>query len=384
MPVSSESISGIIRAIREWMLRFLLLAPFAPNALFAQYQKSPPDFGGSHSFPAPSHPEPSPDWQRILDVGLLALALGIAAWLVMKRRSRKGVLLLSIGSAAYFGFYRKGCICSVGAIQNVVLCLVDSRYSISFGVIAIFFLPLLMTLFFGRVFCGGVCPLGAVQDLVVVRPLRVPLNLDRALRWLQFVYLGLAVFFAGWALQLQLGAWQLKIDQRFLICDYDPFIPIFRRSGPFHMVAIGAAFLLIGMFIGRPYCRWLCPYGGILSLLSRVASKNVRITPDKELDCGMCAESCPYGALHELRADRGWCLACTRCYDSCPRQRRWEALLRGGPRKPAPAAAVPHRWEAFARTWAGVIALLILLRPLPGCWRPMSTRSVSILRKRLW
>jgi NAD-dependent dihydropyrimidine dehydrogenase PreA subunit len=115
------------------------------------------------------------------------------------------------------------------------------------------------------------------------------------------------------------------------------------------------------MFVGRPYCRWLCPYGGILAILSRVAWKNVRITPDKELDCGMCAESCPYGAIHDLRADRALCLACTRCYASCPRQKRWEALRRAGPRKPVPATAVPRRWEAVARTWVGMIAAAALL-----------------------
>ena len=360
-PAPKESRSGRIRAVFGRMQRFLLLAWIAPQPLLAQYQKSPPDFGGTHSFPSPVHPEPSADWLRVLDVGFLALALAAAAGLVFKRRSRKGVLLLSIGSVAYFGFYRKGCICSVGAIQNVVLCLTDPRYSVSFGVLAIFFLPLLITFFFGRVFCSGVCPLGAIQDLVVFRPLRVPVRLDKALRWLQFIYLGLAVFFAGWALHFQIGAWQIDLGQRFLICDYDPFIPIFRRSGPFSMVMVGAAFILAGMFVGRPYCRWLCPYGGLLSVLSRVAWKNVTISPDKELDCGLCAESCPYGAIHGLRPDRGWCLACTRCYNSCPRQKRWEAL-RAGPRKqPALAAAVPRRWEAVARTWAGVIALLLVM-----------------------
>jgi polyferredoxin len=331
-----------------------------PTILPAQYQKKPPDFGGSHSFPTPAHPEPAAEWLRGLDVGLLALGLGLAAWLVHKNRSRKGLIFLSIASAAYFGFYRKGCICSVGAIQNVVLCLVNPQYTISLSVIAIFFLPLVVTLFFGRVFCGGVCPLGAIQDLVVWKPVKVPAGLDKMLRWLQYVYLGLAVFFAGWGLQMTLGAWQIKIGQRFLICDWDPFIPIFRRSGPFYMVAIGAAFIVAGMFIGRPYCRWLCPYGGILALLSRVAWKNVSITPDKELNCGKCANACPFGAILDLRADRGTCMACSRCYNSCPRQKRLVAL-RAGPQKPGRMVApIPGHLEAVARTWTGILASCVL------------------------
>ena len=160
----------------------LLTLLAAPMNLIAQYQKKPPDFGGTHSFPTPVHPEPVADWLRSLDVVFLAVALGVAAWLVYKRRSRRGIALLSIASVAYFGFYRKGCICSVGSIQNIVLCLTDSRYFVSFSILALFFLPLVVTLFFGRIFCSGVCPLGAIQDLVVVKPLRVPLRLDRALR----------------------------------------------------------------------------------------------------------------------------------------------------------------------------------------------------------
>jgi len=359
IPAPVYSKLGKIPVIARGFWSLILLFASVPHFAVAQYQKSPPDFGGTHSFPTPVHPEPTADWLRNLDVVLLALGLGIAAWLVFKRRSRKGLTLLSIASVAYFGFYRKGCICSVGAIQNVVLCLVDSHYFISLSVIAIFFLPLIATLLFGRVFCSGVCPLGAIQDLVVVKPLQVPMGLDRALRWLQFIYLGLAILFAGWGLRLQLSAWQIDLGRRFLICDWDPFIPIFRRSGPFYMVAIGAAFILVGTFIGRPYCRWLCPYGGILSILSRVALKNVRITPDKELDCGLCAGACPYGSIRELRADRAFCMACARCYDYCPRQKRFLAL-RDGPKKPVRATTPPRRWEAIARTWTGIAAGLLV------------------------
>ncbi|MBN2244103.1 MAG: 4Fe-4S binding protein [Acidobacteria bacterium] len=291
----------------------LLSAPLA-----AQYQMPPPDFGESYSLPTQSHPEPPSGWVNILDVALLASGLGLAAWLILKKRSRRGVVLLSIGALAYFGFYRQGCICPIGSIQNVALSIADPDYMISFGVLAFFFLPLAAALLFGRVFCGGVCPLGAVQDLVLLWPKKIPRKLDRVLGILPYVYLAAAVYFAIWSLRLTGGEEGIVVARRFLICEWDPFVGLFRIAGSFHMLALGAVFIIGGMFIGRPYCRWLCPYGGILSILSRFAWKNVKITPGRELDCGLCAEACPFGAIAGNRADRGACLSCARCYDSCP------------------------------------------------------------------
>jgi polyferredoxin len=136
------------------------------------------------------------------------------------------------------------------------------------------------------------------------------------------------VLFAGWGLPIVAEGGKALVGRRFLICEWDPFIGLFRITGSFHMLAIGAGFTVAGMFYGRPYCRWLCPYGALLSLCSRVAWKNVSITPDKELSCGLCAESCPYDAIHDFQADRASCVACARCYDSCPRHVK---LRRGQP-----------------------------------------------------
>ncbi len=296
----------------------LLLSAVAVAPLCAQgvqYERpvetapQPDAIGGNYQTPAVQKPLPRGWWLDVLDVVLLAAAMGASVWIVIKRRKRRWLVGLTIVSLAYFGFYREGCICPIGSIQNVAVALVDPKYSIPLVAIALFFMPLVVSLFFGRVYCGGVCPLGAMQELVVIKPLRVPQRLDQTLGLLKYAYLALAILFAL----------KPEMTRDFLICRFDPFVGFFRFTGQPYMLAIGGAFLIGGMFIGRPYCRYLCPYGGLLAWCSRLARKGVTITPDKELDCGLCTEACPYGAIEQMRAVRRKCLYCARCYASCPR-----------------------------------------------------------------
>jgi len=265
--------------------------------------------GGGYKTPAVQKPLPRSYWLQVLDVILLGMAMGAAVWLARSRRSRPSLVALAIGSLAYFGFYRQGCVCPIGSIQNVTVALTDPRYSIPIVVTATFFLPLVAAVFFGRAFCGGVCALGAIQELMVLKPIPVPRRLDRALGLLRYVYLGLAIIFAL----------RPALQREFLICRFDPFVGFFRRTGSPPMLMLGGAFLLAGTVVGRPYCRYLCPYGGLLAWCSRLASRGITITPDKELDCGLCAGACPYGAIEKMRAVRKDCLYCARCYAACPR-----------------------------------------------------------------
>ncbi|KKL14666.1 hypothetical protein LCGC14_2513390, partial [marine sediment metagenome] len=132
---------------------------------------SPPDFESAHQLPQPTTPEPRENVLEYLDVAVLFLALLLSSYLVLKKRSRKLIFVLMIFSIAYFGFWREGCICPIGAIQNAVLTIFDADYAASITVILFLLLPLAFTLFFGRMFCAGVCPLGAIQDVFLLKPI---------------------------------------------------------------------------------------------------------------------------------------------------------------------------------------------------------------------
>jgi ferredoxin len=73
-------------------------------------------------------------------------------------------------------------------------------------------------------------------------------------------------------------------------------------SGSLNILILGGCLLLIGVFIGRPYCRFLCPYGVILRQLSRLSKWRVKITPDECIRCRLCEDSCPFGAIRKPAA----------------------------------------------------------------------------------
>lgn len=263
------------------ILLFLLVCS---GSAFSIQRFPPPEFETEHTLPTATEPPRRSYALEVLDVAVLTAALGAASWLVLKKRSRQGIVILMLFSVAYFGFWRKGCVCPIGAIGNVTLGIFDSSYAVPWGVIAFFFLPLVFALFFGRVFCAGVCPLGALQDLVLLRPVTIPSWLETALRFFAWVYLGLAVLFAA-------------TGSVFMICRDDPFIAFFRLGANPTMWVISVSMLVIAVFVGRPYCRFVCPYGVILRQLGRISKFRVTITPDECIQCRLCEGACPFGAI---------------------------------------------------------------------------------------
>jgi len=264
-------------------LAILLAVLMLPQAV-AESRVPPPDFETGYERPVLTFQTRQIFAREIADAVVLMAALGLSASFLLRKRSRASVFVLGLSCLLYLGVYKKGCICPVGAIQNVTCALCRADYAVPIVVIAVFILPLIAALMWGRVFCGSVCPLGAIQDLFLFRPIRVPRWLEASLGLLRYFFLGLAVFFVA--------------DRSvFIICQYDPFVGFFRFAGPAWKYALGAGLLGLGMFIGRPYCRFLCPYGAILSLLARWTTSGVSITPDECIRCKLCDDACPFGAI---------------------------------------------------------------------------------------
>jgi len=265
-------------------LRLLTLLFFVSGSAHAEFRFPMPEFDSGYEHPAVH--TPAPDNSMVgWDVAVLLLTLSLASFLILKRRKRKEIFWLTLFSVIYFGFIRNGCVCSVGSVQNIMAGCCDPAYGVPLTVLIFFAAPLIFALLFGRVFCAAVCPLGAIQEAVAIKPIKVPLAVEKVLSIFPYIYLGLAML-------------SVSMNAGFIICQYDPFVGFFRLGAGFSMLIFGGLMLLIGIFIARPYCRFLCPYGVLLNWCSKLSWKHAAITPSECIDCKLCGDSCPYNAIN--------------------------------------------------------------------------------------
>lgn len=174
----------------------------------------------------------------------------------------------------------------------------------------------------GNAFCGWICPFGAIQDALhwVKRKLHVPTvtvppRVDRVLRYGRFVVLAVVLVASATTLKL----W---------FADYDPYVTLFGLSWVFEpdlaamwpALAILVAVLGISMLVERAFCRYLCPLGGVLSVLSHLSILRIRRSAAACTDCNLCNTPCPVGidvatANPTVSAD---CIGCLECVATCP------------------------------------------------------------------
>jgi ferredoxin len=243
---------------------------------------------------------------------------------------------------------------------------------------------IILTALLGRWYCAALCPLGTLQDLVSLchgksREYRRP---NRPARAVAFVAALCLVAIGATGLASWIDPWSLF--GRFFAYDLRPLVRLARREdntglSATTVLASGAALaaLLLSSFLGgRWFCGTLCPVGGALGVLNRIAPLRMRLEPSACLSCGACASVCRASCVDAAgkRLDATRCVNCLACVGACPTG----ALYYGPKQRPireVPASSSPglSRGQFIAALGGGIAAIAVAA--LPG--RAFASRAIG-------
>ncbi|MDE0899540.1 MAG: 4Fe-4S binding protein [Longimicrobiales bacterium] len=238
-------------------------------------------------------------WPRVA-LMLLVLALGTVAF-ATKIPSLRWVAL----TVTLFGLgFGDGGFLSVSHITSGIWAGVGV-YLRDIPLLLIVAFTLITTLVWGRVFCGFLCPFGALQDFIdrfVPKSLKRPLTQaihDKAV-YAKYVVLAVIVLPA-------LAGSRVSLYQYF-----EPFGTVFFRSSDVLLWTIAAVFLAASVVIPRFYCRYACPLGAALGVLSLLSLKRIERV-EQCGHCKICEQKCPTGAIRGPDIDFHECVRCNVC-----------------------------------------------------------------------
>jgi polyferredoxin len=240
-----------------------------------------------------------------------------------------------------------------------------------------------MSVVLKKAFCGWLCPVGTVSETLwklgrklFGRNFAVPRWLDRELRGLKYLLLGFFVFVIAWMPAAALrdfmaGPYGIIADVKML--------DFFRTIG---VVGIGVLgwLVLLSMLIQNFWCRYLCPYGAMMGLVSLLSPVKIRRDAEACIDCGRCNKACPshlsVDKLMQIRSTE--CTACMACVASCPVENALQLAL---PARKAETAA--ERWRGRGlrpQVVAAIVAVIffgvVLAARMTGHWQTGVPREV--------
>ena len=251
------------------------------------------------------------------DAGSFASLINNAQWaeiaalllllvLVMTSFLRKSASLRWVTLAytlVYLGFI-DGTFLSVSHITNGIK-LGPSLFLADLPLLIIVVFTLVTTLFCGRVFCSSLCPFGALQDFLtrfVPHKLqkRVPQALHDKAIYIKYGILLLLIVMA-------LAYSELSVFQYF-----EPFGTIFYQSQSILLWGILLAFLAASSVVSRFYCRYACPLGAALGVVSLLSPWRIARVQQCQV-CSVCEHACPTGAIRGPDIDFKECVRCDVC-----------------------------------------------------------------------
>ena len=278
---------------------------------------------------------------------VLSLIFLLQDYLVQNRRVYTYVRMAFLGmTLGWLGYYAGGQLSVVNIMAYAQAPFAGAAWS-SFLLDPILFIVsvyVALSLFIlGRgVFCGWLCPFGALQEFVnkVARFIKIPQIKIKstiqerlwAVKYIAAVVVVGLVFF--------------DVDMAGTASEMEPFKTAisssFMRAWPY--VVYAGILLFAGMFVERAFCRFLCPLGGALGILGRIHMFNwLKRRPQCGTQCRICESDCPMGAIEPSgKINMNECLQCLDCQvdyhdnHTCPPliERRKRKETRAAARKP--------------------------------------------------
>jgi polyferredoxin len=213
-------------------------------------------------------------------------------------------------------------LCPFGGLETLYSLLTGDGFIKRTAVSSVILLTgmLAMAVVYRRSFCGTICPLGTLQGIfgaagrkLFKRRFAVPRFIDRPARYLKYVVL---VVFAVWT-------WQAA---ELVLRPYDPWAAFAHLTSDELLAtnAVGLGVLvvsLLGSFVyDRFFCKYLCPAGALLALISKFSILNIRRDAHACTSCGRCDTACMMNVEVSTcdAVTSAECISCNECVNACP------------------------------------------------------------------
>jgi NosR/NirI family nitrous oxide reductase transcriptional regulator len=245
-------------------------------------------------------------WQQIIgsqavDLGLFA-AFAALALTSFSRKSVKLKYVTLVAAVAYLGIYKSQLLSIVNVFGALGGNLPLFKYNLGWYFFALF--AVVTTVLWGRLYCGRICAYGALTQLldpIVPARLRcnVPPRIERHASKIKYVLLGVVVLYF-------LATRDMSI-YRYV----EPFWMFTGQATIGLWVALGVL-LLATIFVRNLYCRFLCPLGAALGLLSKLTIFGIKRWSECNT-CKLCEKTCQWGAIEGPRIIMTECVRCDDC-----------------------------------------------------------------------